>query len=135
MIDFSKNLPQVLAGKTRIRFQDCDPFNHLNNARYIDYFLNVREDSLLQQYALDIFEFARVEQKAWVVKSNQIAYFQPARVMEEVLVESQAFAHGDKDLWVEMRMINQDRSRLKALLWSHFVFFNLKKKDLRSILR
>ncbi|WP_192348725.1 hypothetical protein [Algoriphagus sp. Y33] len=25
-----------------IRFQDYDPFNHLNNARYIDYFINAR---------------------------------------------------------------------------------------------
>ncbi len=28
-----------------IRFQDCDPFGHLNNARYIDYFVNARSTS------------------------------------------------------------------------------------------
>ena len=28
------------------RFSDCDPFGHLNNARYIDYFINAREDHL-----------------------------------------------------------------------------------------
>ena len=29
-----------------VRFQDCDPFGHLNNARYIDYFLNARQDQI-----------------------------------------------------------------------------------------
>ncbi len=34
----------VLGSKTKIRFQDCDPFNHLNNAAYINYLINARED-------------------------------------------------------------------------------------------
>ena len=39
-----------------IRFQDCDPFGHLNNARYLDYFINAREDHLAEYYDLDIYE-------------------------------------------------------------------------------
>ncbi len=39
-----------------IRFQDCDPFGHLNNARYIDYFINAREGHLVEYYNLDIYE-------------------------------------------------------------------------------
>ena len=26
----------------RVHFQDCDMLGHLNNARYLDYFLNAR---------------------------------------------------------------------------------------------
>ena len=36
--------------KVAIRFQDCDPFAHLNNAKYIEYFINAREDHLIQAY-------------------------------------------------------------------------------------
>ena len=28
--------------KVVVRFPDCDPFNHLHNSRYIDYYLNAR---------------------------------------------------------------------------------------------
>ena len=34
-----KELPKVLKSNTKIRFQDCDPFNHLNNAAYLNYVL------------------------------------------------------------------------------------------------
>jgi acyl-CoA thioester hydrolase len=30
-------LSKELESTAVIRFQDCDPFGHLNNARYIDY--------------------------------------------------------------------------------------------------
>ena len=62
----------------RIRFQDCDPFNHLNNGRYTDYFLNAREDHLLEHYGLDIYTIARTTGLAWVVSESHIAYLKPA---------------------------------------------------------
>lgn len=46
-------------GDVVIRFQDCDPFGHLNNARYIDYFINERENHLLQYYNFDTY-YSRV---------------------------------------------------------------------------
>ena len=49
-------MDKILSTKIKIRFQDCDPFNHLNNAKYIDYFLNVREDQILENYNIDAFK-------------------------------------------------------------------------------
>lgn len=45
-----KDPPKELESIAVARFQDCDPFSHLNNARYIDYFLNAREDQLALFY-------------------------------------------------------------------------------------
>ncbi|HKP96885.1 MAG TPA: thioesterase family protein [Fibrobacteria bacterium] len=42
-----------------VRFQDCDPFGHLNNARYIDYFTNAREDQLIRYYDFDIYKLGK----------------------------------------------------------------------------
>ena len=61
-----------------IRFQDCDPFNHLNNGRYVDYFLNAREDQLLEHYDLDIYKIARETGLCWVVSTSQIGSGWPA---------------------------------------------------------
>ena len=43
-------MTKILESKIRVRFQDCDPFNHLNNSSYIDYFFDAREDQLHNRY-------------------------------------------------------------------------------------
>ncbi|PIA77687.1 thioesterase [Gaetbulibacter sp. 4G1] len=119
------NLLNVLESKTKIRFQDCDPFNHLNNGSYIDYFMNHREDALIEHYNVDIYKMAKTLGKSWVSSSNQIAYLKPAFLMETVSIESQLIKFTDSELYVEMRMYNENKSHLKAIIWCGFVHFNL----------
>ncbi len=121
-------LPKILKSETKIRFQDCDPFNHLNNGSYINYFMNHREDVLIKYYKLDIYKIALKEGKSWVSSSNQIAYLKPALLMETVVIESQLIDYNDSELKVEMRMYNEDKSHLKAVIWCGFVHFNLLKQ-------
>lgn len=118
-------MKQILETKTKVRFQDCDPFNHLNNAKYLDYFMNAREDQLLEHYSIDIFKMAKTELKSWVVTSNQIAYLKPTFTMENIVIESQLIHYTDKSLKVEMRMYNQSKTELKSLYWANFVHFDL----------
>lgn len=127
-------LPKTLESKAKIRFQDCDPFNHLNNGKYIDYFINHREDELIKSYDLDIYKMAQSEGKSWVTGSNQIAYLRPALLMETVVIESQLIHYDDSNLKAEMRMYNQDKSQLKAILWGTFVHYNFmtKKREMHS---
>lgn len=123
------NLPKILTSKAIIRFQDCDPFNHLNNSKYIDYLMNAREDQILKNYQLDIFDYARKKGKSWVVKSNQIAYLKPAFLMESVTIESQLMHYNEKELSVELRMWDNNQTHLKALLWSTFSHFDIKAQE------
>ena len=118
-------LPNILESLTKIRFQHCDPFNHLNNGSYIDYFMNHREDGLLTHYNIDIYKMARTIGKSWVSSSNQIAYLKPAFLMETVTIQSQLIKHTDSELYVEMRMYNADKSQLKSIIWCGFTHFNL----------
>ena len=127
-----KNLPNKLESKVKIRFQDCDPFNHLNNAAYINYLINAREDQILEHYGIDIYKMARTIGKSWVVGSNQIAYINPAFLMEEVLIDSQLFEFDDSNIRVELRMWNKDKTKIKAVMWSTFVHFNLMKQKRES---
>lgn len=117
--------PKILETKKRIRFQHCDPFNHLNNAEYLNYMVNAREDQLLKYYDIDIYAMGRTEGKSWVVGSNQIAYIKPAFTMETVLIQSQLLDFDDTSIQVELRMYNEDGSQLKAIMWSRYVHFNL----------
>ncbi|MCF7560156.1 acyl-CoA thioesterase [Sabulilitoribacter multivorans] len=118
-------LPKVLQSKAKIRFQDCDPFNHLNNSSYINYFMNHREDTLIEHYDVDIYKMAKKEGKSWVSSANQIAYLKPAFLMETVVIESQLINFDTSQLQVEMRMYNEDKSHLKSIIWCSFVHFNL----------
>ncbi|MDY7395083.1 acyl-CoA thioesterase [Aureibaculum sp. 2210JD6-5] len=124
-----KEIPKTVTSKTKIRFQDCDPFNHLNNGSYINYFMNHREDMLIEHYNVDIYALAKTICKSWVSSTNQIAYLRPAFLMETVTIESQLIRYTDTDLLVEMRMYNKDKTELKAIIWCGFVHFNLLKQS------
>lgn len=112
----------------KIRFPDCDPFNHLNNSKYIDYMINAREDQLLKYYDFDIYGLAHAKGISWVVAQNQIAYLAPAVLMETVTVQTRLLAYEDKRLLFEALMWNEDKTSLKAVLWSKLVHFNLRTK-------
>jgi len=122
MPDFSPLPSSIMT----VRFQDCDPFNHLNNGRYVDYFLNAREDHLLAHYDLDIYRIARETGLSWVVSTSQVAYLRPAFLMERVRMESQLIAYGPKHVSVEMRMSDEAGTTLKAFCWMDFVHFDLR---------
>lgn len=113
----------VLSSESRVRFQDCDPFGHLNNARFIDYFLNARADQVMEAFGLDIFGSSGF---TWLVGSNQIAYFKQAMFNEEILIESQIIKYSEKQIVVEMRMYDRNRTHLKAFLWVDSIPFSVK---------
>jgi YbgC/YbaW family acyl-CoA thioester hydrolase len=107
----------------KIRFQDCDPFGHLNNARYIDYFMNARTDQIADHYGLQLLQEG--QSKSWVVTKSQIAYFAPAKLMETVCIRTRLLRAGDRSLLVEGLMLDQNNHRLKALLWMEFTYVDL----------
>jgi thioesterase III len=119
---------KLLSSQYKVRFQDCDPFNHLNNAKYIDYFINAREDQLIDNYQIDVFEYAKKTGHNWVVASNQIAYKRPALMMETIVIDSQLIKYTSKSLLVEMRMWDASQSKLKALMWVNFVHYDFMNK-------
>ena len=119
-------MEKILSSIARIRFQDCDPFNHLNNSKYIDYFINAREDQVREAYELDIFTLAAEKAISWVISSHQIHYLKPATLMEKVVIESQLFGFTAKSLHVEMRMWNEGHTQLKSILWTQFIHISLK---------
>ena len=115
-----------------IRFQDCDPFNHLNNGRYVDYFLNAREDHLLEHYELDIYRIARETGLSWVVSTSQMAYLRPAFLMEKVVIETQLIRFGRKHVEVEMRMWDELKETLKSFCWMGFVHFDIRTNKVQE---
>lgn len=107
-----------------IRFSDCDPLGHLNNGRYIDYFLNAREDHLQENYQLNLKDFYN-QGISWVVNSHEITYLRPAAYTEKVKISSRLLRVGPDYLLVEMRMTDDNETHLKALMWTRFVPINI----------
>lgn len=126
MKSITTDAPQLLTSKAIIRFQDCDPYAHLNNGRYLDYFMNAREDMVWKAYDFNIYEYSRSTGMGWVVSQNQIAYLRPAVLMEEVTMESQLMVSRPKFIQVEMRMLDTDR-KLKSLLWAQFIHVDIRQ--------
>lgn len=107
-----------------VRFQDCDPYGHLNNSKYIDYLLNVREDHLREHYALDVFAMAARDKVSWLVGHNDIVYLRPADVMEEVVVRTALIDYTNRFVKAEMAMMDSERGHIKAVLWTKFFYFD-----------
>ena len=121
-----EELQKTWESKSLIRFPDCDPFNHLNNSRYLDYFINAREDHLMKFHHFNIYELARDKGISWVVSKNEIIYLRPALLMEMVVIQSTLIRMNEQEILVEMSMWNADKTVLKAFLWTNFVHFNLR---------
>ena len=126
MITATETSPKILTSKAIIRFQDCDPYAHLNNGRYLDYFMNAREDQVWAAYDFNIYDYSRNTGLGWVVTQNQIAYVRPALLMEEVNIESQLTESKPKFIQIEMRMYDKER-KLKSLLWVQLVHVDIRK--------
>jgi thioesterase-3 len=117
---------KILESRGMVRFQDCDPFNHLNNAAYLNYLVNAREDQLLANYGINIYDVHSLGGKSWVVSSNQIAYIRPAMLMEKIIMQSQLIGYTHSETHVELRMYNEDKTQLKAVMWGRYVHIDLK---------
>lgn len=108
-----------------VRFNDCDPLGHLNNARYIDYMLNAREDHLKQFYQVTLPDFHK-QGLAWVVRRHEIQYVRPALYNEIVCIESRLIELGESHLLVEMLMFDEKEASLKAIVWTNFTCVDVK---------
>jgi YbgC/YbaW family acyl-CoA thioester hydrolase len=102
-----------------VRFSDCDPFQHLNNARYLDYMINAREDHLKEFHGLDLAEFSK-QGIGWVVSGHEIQYLKPACYNEGICIHSRLLEASENHLLVEVRMMDMKESHTKAVLWTRF---------------
>ena len=117
---------KIIESKTRIQYQDCDPFNHLNNSKYIDYIMAARTEQILSHYNLNIAELAYQQRIGWVSAQTQISYFYPASWMEVVSIESRLIQYSESSVLIEGFMWNEHKTKLKSLMWAKLVHFDLK---------
>lgn len=118
--------PKTIESKVRVQYQDCDPFNHLNNSKYIDYIMAARTEQLLLHYDLNVSELLAQQGIGWVAAQTQISYFAPASWMEMVIIESRLIYYSDYSLLVEAFMWDENKTKIKAVMWAKLVHFDVK---------
>ena len=121
----TRALPIELESTAFIRFQDCDPFGHLNNARYVDYFMNARQDQLTQFYDFRLFEHGKPMTESWVVSRSYLAYLAPVSLAEEIRIRTRLIEFTQHWLVVEGLMLDAEGRRLKSIAWIEFTYFSL----------
>jgi acyl-CoA thioester hydrolase len=128
MIDLNKldQAPKTTYSRVVIRFQDCDPLRHLNNAKYFDYFFNAREDQVPKLYHVEVMDFINAFKAAWVVYQHHIAYIRPANVGEWVSIFTRVIGFSDDAVAIEYVMTNDDVTELKTVLWAQMKYVDIK---------
>jgi len=120
-----KEFNKILVSKTRVQYQDCDPYNHLNNSKYIDYIMAARTEQLLNEYNFNSAEIAQKQGFGWVAAQTQISYFYPASWMEIVTIESRLIQFSEVSLLIEALMWDESKTKLKSVMWAKLVHFNI----------
>ncbi|KEO73872.1 acyl-CoA thioesterase [Anditalea andensis] len=116
--DPEKHYPKETESRIVVRFQDCDPLQHLNNAKYFDYYFNAREDQVPKLYGVEMMDFIRKYKSTWVIYNHNISYVRPARVGEWVRIMSRVLWHDHNTAVIEYYMTDDDRRELKNLMWT-----------------
>lgn len=127
-----KHYPRETESRSLIRFQDCDPLRHLNNAKYFDYYFNAREDQVPKLYGVEMFDMIKKYQAAWVVYNHNISYVQPAMVGEWVRIRSRILWHNESTVVVEYYMTDDSKKELKNVLWSTLKYVGLADGKVRE---
>lgn len=126
IIDLSKTYQKQTESRIIIRFQDCDPLRHLNNAKYFDYFFNAREDQVPKLYGVEIKDLIERFKAVWVVYNHNISYLRPANLGEWVRIITRLIWHDDNTLVVEYIMLDDERSHLKTVMWTTLKYVGLQ---------
>mgnify|MGYP001555614832 CR=1 FL=1 len=116
---------QTMKSLKRVSFEDCDPFAHLNNANYLNYFLNARETQLRKNKVLNIFDHAKQTGKSWAVASHDIRYIKPAHLGEQVEIWSRMLTYESFVNLVEFIMISPEKRQVKAVMHTRFAYFTI----------
>tara|TARA_R110000737_G_scaffold332524_1_gene349502 strand:- start:1575 stop:2093 length:519 start_codon:yes stop_codon:yes gene_type:complete len=125
--DPNRKYPKETEMKAVIRFQDCDPLQHLNNAKYFDYFFNAREDQVPKLYDIEPSEIFIKYKQSWVVYNHQIAYVRAAMMGEWVTLISRIIWYDNQNVLVEYVMLNKEKTQLKTVLWTHLRYIDVMK--------
>ncbi len=117
----------------RVNFEDCDPLGHLNNVSYIRYFINEREDQLVENNILDLQDHAKKTGNSWVVVSHNIKYIRPVHLGEKVEIWSRLLTYELSTNLVEFLMFSPESRQLKSVMHSQFAYFSIQKKKMAEI--
>ncbi len=117
-IDNTRTYEKVTESLVTVRFQDCDPLRHLNNAKYFDYYFNARDDQFAKLYEFKTSELYTQYQAIWVVYNHQIAYLKSAMMGEWVKIFSRIIWYNENTVVVEYFMTDENKQQLKNIMWT-----------------
>ena len=125
IVDPHREYVKQTESRVVIRFQDCDPLRHLNNAKYFDYFFNAREDHVPKLYGVEIMDLIKSYEAFWVVYNHHIAYLKPANLGEWVRIVTRLVWFDDNTIVVEYLMMDDYKSHLKTMMWTTFKYVGM----------
>ncbi|TGL59329.1 acyl-CoA thioesterase [Leptospira ognonensis] len=113
--------------KVRIQFEHCDPFGHLNNMQYLSYIMTARTNHLRDEYQFDLFEHGNRTGNNWVVSRTRINYMAPIKYNEIATIQTRLIHVDDRKIIPEAIVYNADKTKLHAIAWIEFTYFNVNR--------
>lgn len=113
--------------KIQIRFSDIDAMGHVNNAIYLHYFEKARLDFFSQFIPKDW----NWHKNGLLLAKNEVEYFFPVGLNDEIYVETNCTKIGNKSFELEYSLFNGDKLCCKGK--SILVCYNYNAKETINI--
>lgn len=126
-------IKEIISTTTKIRFADCDPIGHLNNAKYIEYMLNAREDHVEMLYGFSYEQYTQRTGNTWIAIRNEIAYLKELKYNTVVNISSRLICLNERVSKVEITITNTDNTIVHAVLWASAIYFNMKSRKSETL--
>ena len=121
-----KRIKKEITSVRRVRFSDCDSFGHLNNAAYLEYFMDTREEQVLAEYNFSFPETYKKYNAAWVVGETRIVYLLPAKYGVNVNITTRIVQNRRGSVIIEGVMLDEGQNAVHAIGAVNFIWVDLK---------
>lgn len=103
----------VYESELQVRPDDIDMFQHVHNAKYLDYVLAARYDQMSRCYGNPMSTYLE-KGLGWVVKSCTINFKRPLRLGDTMIVQTNLAALESKEVSVNFAILNKGSGKLCA---------------------
>lgn len=107
--------PVVYESTHRIKFSDLDPYNHMNTAAYLNYFIEHRMNGLREHAGWDLKTLEGLPFMIWT-RRMEIDFIRPAAGDQEITITSQVREFRGADAHIVCSMTDEAGTEISRCL-------------------
>ena len=132
-VPIQKYVGRLVRGEKRVRFQDCDMFQHMNSAAFLGLAINHRFEAVLDAMGFDTYGLTEDTGVAFPIREVHMDFRRSANLDEVLDIESWLDEATRTFMKVVVQVRERDSRELCCVVRLTFAAFNLRKNLLVQV--